>query len=269
MAVCLGCMCILGNLQLSARKNENGIAIGPILFVVAILGLLAAAIAAGSGSFTGSTSKDSARAMAEAILDIGRQVKTSAELVSVSNGCSIEQTSFENPVVSGYTNSSAPADKSCHVFDVAGGKILWPQIPQAAIDLSFASSDPVRGQALFVNQWVTGKDDSASALSGCWSGTPPYCTPFLMIIPYVKKEVCTAINDLVKISNPSGDPPPMKWNGYGGSGVKWVGSNPIGTKWTTDSVEDRLLREGCTEGVGPTAGKYFYFQILLWQGSAR
>ncbi len=55
--------------------NELGIAIGPILFVVAILGILAAAIAAGSGAFTGSTAKEGARVNAAAVVEISLQLK--------------------------------------------------------------------------------------------------------------------------------------------------------------------------------------------------
>lgn len=57
------------------RSDDKGIAIGPILFVVAILGILAAAIAAGSGSFTGSTQKESAKTKAAAIVETGQHLK--------------------------------------------------------------------------------------------------------------------------------------------------------------------------------------------------
>ena len=39
-------------------QREVGIAIGPILFIIAILAILAAAIAAGSGSFTAPTATE-------------------------------------------------------------------------------------------------------------------------------------------------------------------------------------------------------------------
>lgn len=58
---------------------DAGIAIGPILFVVAILGILAAAIAAGSGSFTGSSSTEAARTKAAALIQIGQNLKVGAD----------------------------------------------------------------------------------------------------------------------------------------------------------------------------------------------
>lgn len=59
-----------------------------------------------------------------------------AELIAYSNmmeravqalllkGCSEEQISFERPNLSGYANANAPPDKSCHVFDANGGKVV-------------------------------------------------------------------------------------------------------------------------------------------------
>jgi hypothetical protein len=60
-------------------RSEAGIAIGPILFVVAILGILAAAIAAGSGSFTGSSATEGARTKAAALIQIGQNLKVGAD----------------------------------------------------------------------------------------------------------------------------------------------------------------------------------------------
>lgn len=63
-------------------RHDAGIAIGPILFVVAILGILAAAIAAGSGSFTGSSNTEAARTKAAALIQIGQNLKIGADRLS-------------------------------------------------------------------------------------------------------------------------------------------------------------------------------------------
>ncbi len=57
---------------------QRGIAIGPILFVVALLAVLATAIAAGSGAFSGDTSAVKAKAQAAAILEYANEVKMPA-----------------------------------------------------------------------------------------------------------------------------------------------------------------------------------------------
>ncbi len=108
---------------------QRGIAIAPILFIVAILAVLAAAVAAGSGAFNGDISAVSAKAQAAAILEYAEQVKMAVDRVR-GHGCSDTQISFENPIVSGYTNPNAPSNKSCHVFDVNGGGITWKNTPK-------------------------------------------------------------------------------------------------------------------------------------------
>ena len=105
-------------------NRQSGIAIGPILFVVAILAVLASAIAAGSGAFNSDTSAVKAKAQASAILEYANEVKFAVDRL-LAKGCADTQISFENPIVSGYTNPNAPSDKSCHVFDVNGGGIVW------------------------------------------------------------------------------------------------------------------------------------------------
>ena len=110
------------------NTHQRGIAIGPILFIVAILAVLASAIAAGSGSFNSDTSAVKAKAQATAILGYAHEVKFAVDRV-LGKGCTDTQISFENPIVSGYENPNAPSDKSCHVFDVSGGGIIWKEPP--------------------------------------------------------------------------------------------------------------------------------------------
>jgi len=66
---------VSSDLSRQRLASDAGIAIGPILFIIAVLGILAAAIAAGSGSFTTSTTGESNRAKAAALIDIGQTLK--------------------------------------------------------------------------------------------------------------------------------------------------------------------------------------------------
>jgi hypothetical protein len=56
-------------------ETEAGIAIGPILFVVAILAILATAIAAGSSTFATNASQETNRTNAAALIQIGSSLK--------------------------------------------------------------------------------------------------------------------------------------------------------------------------------------------------
>ncbi len=117
-----------------ARK-DRGIAIGPILFVVALLAVLAAAIAAGSGAFSSNTSTERARAMAQALISQGQEMKLATELV-MGNGCNDTQVSFQHtgPTGSSFNNLTSPADGRCRVFHPNGGRISYPFPPLGALD---------------------------------------------------------------------------------------------------------------------------------------
>ncbi len=114
---------------------QRGIAIGPILFVVALLAVLATAIAAGTGAFSGDISTVRAKAIAAALLEYAEQVKFAVDRL-LAKGCKETEISFENPFVTydgGYTNPNAPSDKSCHVFDVNGGGVVWQDPPPEVV----------------------------------------------------------------------------------------------------------------------------------------
>lgn len=64
--------------------NDRGIAIGPILFIIAVLGVLAAAIAASSGSFSTSTTSTSGDIKASALIEVGQNLKIGFERISAS-----------------------------------------------------------------------------------------------------------------------------------------------------------------------------------------
>ncbi len=58
-----------------SSNNQAGIAIGPILFVVAILAILATAIAAGSSTFATSSGQETNRTNAASMIQIGMNLK--------------------------------------------------------------------------------------------------------------------------------------------------------------------------------------------------
>ena len=110
-------------------QHQQGIALGPILFIIAILAILAAAIAAGSGEFSANTVTESDKANAETILQYTDGLKNAVSSI-LSNGCDVTQISFEQPGgFAPFHNTNAPSDYSCHVFYPQGGAVVWePQI---------------------------------------------------------------------------------------------------------------------------------------------
>jgi hypothetical protein len=165
--------------------HQRGIAIGPILYIVAILAVLVSAIAAGSGSFNSDISAISAKAQATAILGYANEVKLGVDRV-LGKGCTDTEISFENPIVSGYANPNAPADKSCHVFDVNGGGV----IPKRLYFFGYNGA-----------RFVT----CSSANNGL-EGTGSYSCDLYLRFEGVEKSVCEEVNKLLGIiGNPYAD----------------------------------------------------------------
>ncbi len=98
-----------------------GIAIGPILFIIAVLGILAAAIAAGSGSFTTGTTGESNRAKATAMVDMGQNLKIGFERI-LGNGVDFSSVDLDP------THTTAADD----LFSPLGGGITSPSVSMAA-----------------------------------------------------------------------------------------------------------------------------------------
>jgi hypothetical protein len=101
---------------------DAGIAIGPILFIIAILGILAAAIAAGSGSFTSGTSAESDKTKASALIQIGENLKIGMDRLTMEN-----EVTFANVVINA-NNTSTTTD----LFSPTGGGITIPATSMAA-----------------------------------------------------------------------------------------------------------------------------------------
>ncbi len=101
-------------------RPDAGIAIGPILFIIAILGILAGAIAAGSGSFTASTNSEGSRAKASAVIEIGQALKFGFERL-INNG--VDLSNIDTDPLSTSSTSA--------LFSPVGGGISAPSVTMA------------------------------------------------------------------------------------------------------------------------------------------
>ena len=163
------------------NTHQRGIAIGPILFIVAILAVLAAAIAAGSGAFNGDISAVSAKVQAATILEQAENMKIAVDRV-LGHGCADTQVNFDNPIVSGYTNATAPSDHSCDVFHPDGGGLSWITPPANASG--------------FADGYIYSGHLGLVGTSSPTGGVNP-TQDLVAFLPDVSKKLCEEINRLV------------------------------------------------------------------------
>src|ERR1700683_3125066 len=102
-------------------QRDAGIALGPILFIIAILALLAAAIAAGSGSFNASTNTEGNKVKASAIVQVGENLKVGMDRLTMENGVAYNA----------WTTSPANISDNVDLFSPTGGGIAPPSIAMA------------------------------------------------------------------------------------------------------------------------------------------
>ena len=124
---------------------QAGIAIGPILFIIAILAILAAAIAAGSGSFTSGTTTESNRTKSSALVQIGENLKIGMDRITMEGG--IDPSAVD---INASNTSAANA-----LFSPIGGGVSAPSTSMAndpATDKWYYVQGPINGLGTTANE---------------------------------------------------------------------------------------------------------------------
>lgn len=224
------------------RMEPNaGIAIGPILFIIAILAILAAAIAAGSGSFTIGTSSEGNRTKSSALVQIGENLKIGMDRIVMSGG-------YDPTAVSTDTSSTSGADD---LFSPIGGGIAPPSVGMA--------NDPATDKWYFPQGVIAGIGTGGSNNN-------------VVAVLSVSQGVCAEVNNRsvgVAIVPEAADLGDFSANVV--SGAAW----PDGTGtpvWPASATSDPKLQgvaTGCVNNnatmTGAASGPYFFYQILAIQ----
>jgi hypothetical protein len=151
--------------------GNAGIAIGPILFIIAVLAILAAAIAAGSGSFTAGTSTESNNTKASALIQMGENLKVGMDRIMMENSVAFGSVKIN---VSNTVNN-------VDLFSPTGGGITIPSVTMAnnpASDVWLYPTGAVPGMGttavdqLAVLKVSSGVCDSINAKANSLSATP-------------------------------------------------------------------------------------------------
>ena len=254
----------------NGQDNERGSAIIWILIMVALFAALNYAVSRGSRSGGATISKEQAAVAATEIIDYARLVKQTVQTLQI-NGCSDTEISFENTKVAGYTNPNAPSDNSCHIFDLAGGGINY-LIPKDDWMDGLATSEASGHYETWyttAQNWITGlgTDDVASACTG--GGGDNNCYELITGVPFIKKDVCVAINKKLGWGTDDTGTP------YQDDGFSYANSTTeffTGTYDVTVSTNMGLatpsnysnIMTGCIEGDStPPSGTYSFFQVLI------
>jgi hypothetical protein len=207
---------------------DAGIAIGPILFIIAILGILAAAIAAGSGSFTSGTQNEGNSTKASALIQIGENLKVGMDRILLDNGVDL------NNVIIGVNNTSNATD----LFSPSGGGIAVPS--------SSLATDPTNNIWYYptasIPQMGTNAEDRMAVLQ-------------------VAQGVCDQVNVKAVAAN-------IEVTNYDNATIgDPTANNDLGNLLANGDWPDVLDGKmvGCIHNTSTTPATYYFYQVLAIQ----
>ena len=138
--------------------------------------------------------------------------------------------SFETALLDGYENANCTKDK-CKVFNVSGGGLTYSE-PQVSWFDKTHQGDAGYGTWIF-----TGDNAVKGAGNDCADAS---CNDIVMVLPYVKENLCLKLNQELNIDNPDGMPPKTS----GG-----ISLNPFTGAYTVGET----MKTGGDDAIGPAA----------------
>lgn len=217
------------------KLGQAGSAFFVILIAIAMFGALSYAVFSGSRSGVSTLTADQARIQAQEILDYTEVIKKAVQTLRL-RGCSESEINMQTPATIGWINTpTAPADKSCDVFELAGGKVLYQTV------FPNARTDPTVTQHWWFNGQTAVKDIGTTS------------PELIMWAINLKPEVCDAINKIL----------------YGTSlaDTETTGTHTIGFDGTFNLVADGIGDDTPTDiYAGKTMGcfpDYSFYAVLI------
>lgn len=225
-------------MSLDRNFHQNaGIAIGPILFVIAILAVLVGALAAGSGGFGSSTADDAKRVQATTLIQQGTTIKSAMDRLLVQG---FDTTS----IIVSPTFTTGNAEGA--LFAPAGGG-LTPQVPPANIIAASAAWGYVPAANL-PGIGSTGAND------------------FITLIEVKDTSVCKALNSVIfgrTATQTTTIPAPSSAATITNAAV--TASDGVAATGNAADLSGIASLSGRTQGCfsdGGTTPKFYYYQIL-------
>lgn len=241
--------------RLKDAAKEAGNVLFMILIAVALFAALAYAVTQSTRSGGGNAEKEQNLLTSSQVIQYPTSIENSIMRMKVSNNCTDDQISFENPIVSGYTNPNAPANYTCHVFRPEGGGVPFQNPPA---NINGGSPWYFTGRTCVVNIGTGG--------SICYNNDTE--SDLVAYLPNISKSLCAILNEKLGVTNPSGNPPVENGNGvapvpflgtYNNNGLAQIGGSG-------DAANLNGKRSGCFQLPASnwhSAGQYIFYHVLI------
>lgn len=238
------------------RSRESGNVIWFIMLAIALTAALTMTLSRSSdtGGQTGDIER--ARVQASEIMRYAGGIEQAIEK-AVLQGVSENAISFENNFVSGYANSRCPdSDQAqpCYIFGRGGGQTYLR--PRAEWLDATHSARPLYGEWYFTGHVCV--EDVGTGEVGCESDSNGRNEDLVMILPWIKEDICRQINSLLKIP---GAIPVESGGAWPASAIKFQGVFADG-----EILNQSGRMSGCFAGSAanmPPGNSYSYFHVLI------
>ncbi len=211
-------------------QNENGNVLWFILIAIVLLGALTMTLNRGGTGVEQSGSREQGIIKASEMMRYAKSIEAGVQQL-ILYGCSENEISFENSVISGYENTNAPSNNSCHIFDVNGAGLT-------ARDLSSSVIANSKGTFFSSDLDVTDIGTGATELS---------------MLVGISSSLCDEINDENGIGSDIATTID-DWTEFDGS---YAGN------WLIDGAQATNLIGESTGCLTMDGGEYVFYQILL------
>lgn len=227
--------------------RNSGNALFLILIAVALFAALSYAVTQ-SGRGGGNTAAEQAQLQAARVMNFAARVQQAVTRLRLINGCSETQLSFENSnaQTGSYANPGAPTDKSCNVFDPAGGGVAFEDLPGTPVNILPGGEWWTAQYSIFGGFEVYGQGTT---------GNRPASNDLVLGAP-VSLDMCNAINKQLRIATMYVDSSPAYYaTQFQGSYANGGGTAVLGDATHANGAF-------CFKYT-PTAVHYFYVQTLI------
>jgi hypothetical protein len=234
-------------------RREAGSALFFILIGVALFAALSYTVAQMlRGGNPETISEQKSQLFADEILGYGRSLRQATQAVRI-NGCADMDLSFDNGTVGGYAHMPDVAD-TCKIFNEGGGGMIYALPSESWLDAA-QSAKTLYGEWYFpANVCVRG---IGNGTAGCESDSTDN-EDILVILPYIKEQVCAAINNSLGLGTTI---PVETADGWTTANTKFTGTMADNT-----ALDQTGVMAGCFAGSGantPDANTYHFFQVLV------
>lgn len=233
-------------------SSQNGSAFFIILIAIAMFAALSYAVFQGGRSSQASLSADQARLAAQEIIQYADSTAKAVQKLRL-DGCSQIQISYDSPGSATYDNASAPADGTCDILSLSGGKINTAALSENFFDIAQSA------QPFYKNWFVTG----ASCIPGIGTGDATCAADteadLIMILPWLKQDVCMAINKILVADETI----PLDVGDAYDTAAPYTGAYTAADRINSASNQMNRAAALCFQGSTNPAGGYHFYSVLI------